>query len=144
MSSFQKKPKHVSLHVSLELCESNLFTLMIPREEKLDFNSPHFDPLLALSEPNYETPVKVFPLNHLAQCRTLLPPTDPNYIAPNPVKPQHEPEQKVISPSVSPLLDTTPKELALSSPVQHAVNTNAQNTNATQRRDILELIAGME
>jgi small nuclear ribonucleoprotein (snRNP)-like protein len=53
---------------------------MANKNPALDFLSPHFDPLLALSTPGLEPPLKsVQPRDNITRCLDLLPDSDPQF-----------------------------------------------------------------
>lgn len=115
---------------------------MITKEERLDFNSPHFDPDLALHEPDFVPPVKVLPLNRVELCRSLLPPTDPNYepATPSSVKSEKDPREAIPQqlPASSP--NNKGKRLSLSSQSK-LVQSSPTDAGTSQRRDFLDHIA---
>jgi hypothetical protein len=118
---------------------------MITREDKLDFSSPHFDPELALHEPNFVTPVNVVPLNRLELCRSLLPPTDPNYQSSIPAlkTPPTRVELKPSAPQVPIPSTALDQEEAKTQSLPSSPPHTPTKAQATARKDILELIAGM-
>jgi hypothetical protein len=92
------------------------------QDEKLDFNSPNFDPLLALRSPNVVLPVKVLPLDTIEACRFILPPTDPNFKEKAPIKVPIKIESNI--PQNTPT-DTPPPKLSYPKPALDVLETIA-------------------